>query len=105
VHSSDDGLGKIGADRLAPVLGDTELFSKQCLRGGSPQRHNNSRLHQTDLLLKPRIACTHLARARLLVQPASSLDDDELEMLDGIGDVHAAAVDPCLFQPGVQQLA
>src|SRR5918994_501921 len=97
------GGGELRCDRLAPVLGYPELFAQQSLGGGGSESYDHARVHQPDLLLEPWIAGANLAGTRFLVQPPASLDDNELEVLDGVGDVHLAAIDSGLLQSLIQQ--
>jgi hypothetical protein len=106
VHGGDDRTGPFGLDYLTPVLSDPEAGAQQRLGGSGSQRDHYLGLHQPQLLLKPRLAGAHLGGVWLLVQsPLDQLLAHELEVLDGIGDVHHTAIEPRGFQRLVEEPA
>ena len=59
--------------------------------GGSPERDDQPRLHDRDLAVEPRRACSHLDDFGLGVDAA--VRDQRVEVLDGVGDVHVVGRD------------
>ena len=67
-------------------------------RRGGAQRHHHLRPQQIELLLEPVVAGLDLDDVRLLMNSALAALDDELEVLDGVGDVGLGRVDAGLLQ-------
>src|SRR2546427_3768713 len=84
-------------DELAALQAHPEVAAQQGLRGGRPQQHQQLRLHRRDLGIQPGPAGVDLSGVRLLVQATLALRLP-FEVLDGVRDVGAAAVDTCLLE-------
>src|SRR5580692_9492429 len=89
---------------LPAVLGHSIVGSKNRLRRGSAETHQNLRADRSELSLKPRPACLGFGCTRLLVDtPLPALF--ELKVFDGVGDVDRRSIDPGFLQRAVEQAA
>src|SRR5690349_24260424 len=86
------------------MLREPEARPEQRLGGGGPERRDAVRADQLDLGVQPWHARVDLALARRLVDaPLAALL--ELEVLDDVGDVDVAAVDPGRLERAVELAA
>src|SRR6476619_28597 len=96
--------GELALDQLAAVLGEAELGPEQRLRRRRAERDDRRRADEPDLRVEPRRARVDLALARRLVDPVLAALP-ELEVLDRVGDVEVAAVDPGRLEGAVELAA
>ena len=89
-------------EHLASLRADPERRPHHRLSGGRAQEDHDPRLDHRDLRLEPRPASPNLARVGLFVQAALATAGPP-EVLDGVGDVDAPAVDPSLVQRPLQK--
>ena len=88
----------------AAVAGHPERTAEQRLCRGRAERNDESGFSARDLGFEPRKTGGDFHRAGLAVDPPCAARHP-FEMLDGIGDVGLAAVDPGLDETAVEQLA
>src|SRR5690242_2060022 len=90
-------------NEAATVFLNRGRLSEHRVRRGRAHRNDEPRLYQGDLALEPRTACFDLELSRRFVDaaPAARL---ELEVLDGVGDVDACAIDASITQTAVEEL-
>src|ERR1700704_1939214 len=84
-------------DELATLQSHTEVAAEQRLRGGGAQEHEEVGLHHRDLGIEPGATGVDLGGIGLLVQATLALWLP-FEVLDGVGDIDAAAIDPRLLE-------
>src|SRR5437667_2650862 len=96
--------GQRRVDELAAPLRDAKGSPEQRLRRGRAEADDDLGLDRRDLRLEPGVAGLDLPRPRLAVQPPLAALHP-FEMLDGVGDVDAPAIDPGLGERAVEQAA
>ena len=92
VNGGDDLIGVRGGEDLAVVAHEAEGAAEEALGGGGPEAQDDAGFDGVDLGLEPRAAGRDLGHAGVLVE-AELAALDELEVLDGVGEVDRRAVD------------
>ena len=106
MHSRENGGRPLRLDRDASALQDAERPTQENLGGGGAEADDNFRLHERDLVLKPREASANLTGVgRLVNAPLSRCVLCPLEMLHRIGDVHIVAIDAGAIERAIEKLA
>src|SRR6185369_14108188 len=94
----------LGRDHVTAVLFDRSGTAEDGSRSGCTERDDEGRADQRELAFEPLMARADLQLVRLLVDPplAAQL---ELEVLDRVRDIRRLAVDGCIGQSAVEELA
>src|SRR6476620_2818934 len=95
-------VGKL--ERLTADLRDCNDPADQGPGSSGAERDRHRRTDQLALLLDPPAARSDLAGVGLVVDPSLPARN-EFEMLNGIGDVNARAIDSSLFERGIEHFA
>src|SRR3979409_2764803 len=82
-------------DELATLQSHAEVAAEQRLGGGGAQEHEEVGLHHPDLGIQPGATGVDLGGVGLLMQATLPLRLP-FEVLDGVRDIDAAAIDPRL---------
>jgi len=92
------------ADDVTAILFDRRGAPEDCPRGGRTETNDQCRAEQLELAFEPLMTRADLQLVRLLVDPplAAQL---ELEVLDRVRDIRRLAVDGCIGQSTVEELA
>ena len=97
VHRRQDVRRKVRLEEPAALRGHPERRTEHRLGRHSAKEHKHVRLYHRQLRLEPRRASVDLLPVRLLVD-ATLPFGRPLEVLDGVGDIHALAVDARLVE-------
>src|SRR5947209_1839399 len=96
-----DEVREVGLDRAPAHVAELELRAEERLARRGPQQDERTRVDDVELGAQPRHAGLDLrAVGRLVDAPLAALV--ELEVLDDVGDVDVAAVDPDLLERPVE---
>ena len=88
-------------NELPALFGQAVIPSENRLGRSGAQANNNFRPDQRHLGFEPRAACARFRSARLLVNPAFP-PLFELEMFNGVGEVHRRSIDARVLQGAIQ---